>query len=346
MAEVTETERYRQGVTHSPLDVLVVGAGVSGLTTAICLAEAGLNVAIQTDRLPRETTSSVAGAIWGPHLVEQSDRANRWSRETLAVLTDLAGDPATGIQLTGGLEAHRAPSALPGWATVLGEVRPCRGADLPDGFASGWRYTAPVVSMPVYLDYLLSRFRSAGGQLRTAPVSSLAETARGTPAGVIVNCTGAAARDLVPDPALTPVRGQIVVVANPGISEFFIGNGDETAEIYYVFPHANRVVLGGTEERGSWSLEPEPATAERILRDCAVIDPRLRTADIIEHRVGLRPARPAVRLGAGAADENGSLDGKLLLHNYGHGGAGITLSWGCAREIAGLIEARNNHAPR
>jgi D-amino-acid oxidase len=152
---------------------------------------------------------------------------------------------------------------------------------------------------------------------------------------VIVNCTGAGARDFVPDPAVTPVRGQVVVAENPGLTEFFIGTPDETHELRYVVPHAGRVVLGGTEIEGDWSLDPRPATAQRILADCAVIDPRLATARILEHRVGLRPVRPEVRLEAGAADGGG----RLLVHNYGHGGSGVTLSWGCAREVARLVES-------
>ena len=115
---------------------------------------------------------------------------------------------------------------------------------------------------------------------------------------MIVNCTGAGARDFVPDPSVTAVRGQVVVAENPGLTEFFIGAGDETHELSYVFPHQDRVVLGGTEIPGDWSLEPRPATAQRILADCAAIDPRLATARILEHRVGLRPVRPQVRLEA------------------------------------------------
>lgn len=322
-------------------DALVIGAGVAGLTTAVCLAEAGLQVVIRAAEPPGQTTSAVAGAIWGPHLVEDSDRVAEWCASTLGTLTGLAGQPGTGVRLASGVLAIRAASAapeLPAEVAAMGDgIQPCAAAGLPAGFATGWRYTAPVVSMPVYLDYLLGRFRQAGGELRIGRVASLAEAAASTVAPVLVNCTGTAAHDLVPDPAVVPYRGQVVVAENPGLTEFFIGQPDADHEIVYVFPHDGRVVLGGTEGAGDWSAEPDPGTAGRILRDCATVDPRLARPRIIEHRVGFRPARPQVRLEAEDAVTAGGRSQRLLVHNYGHGGAGVTLSWGCARAAASLV---------
>jgi D-amino-acid oxidase len=326
-------------------DALVIGAGVAGLTTAICLAEAGLQVVIKAAEPPGRTTSAVAGAIWGPHLVEDSDRVAEWCADTLGTLTGLAGRPGAGVRLASGVMAtHSADPGpdLPAEVAAMGAmgagIQPCAAADLPAGFAAGWRYSAPVVSMPVYLDYLLGRFRQAGGELRIGRVASLAEAAASTAAQVIVNCTGTAAHDLVPDPAVIPYRGQVVVAENPGLTEFFIGQTDDGEhEMVYVFPHDGRVVLGGTEVAGDWSAEPDPGTARRILRDCAAVDPRLAGARIIEHRVGFRPARPQVRLEAEDAVAADGHSQRLLVHNYGHGGAGVTLSWGCARAVAGLV---------
>ena len=46
---------------------------------------------------------------------------------------------------------------------------------------SGWRYTAPVVSMPVYMAYLRARVEHADGTIEVYPVTSLAEVTTGRP---------------------------------------------------------------------------------------------------------------------------------------------------------------------
>ena len=314
-------------MTSQQPDVLVIGAGVSGLTTAICLAEAGCGVTVAAAQRAPLITSAAAGAIWGPHLVGIDERVTRWGAVTLARLADLTTDQASGVHLASGITASADQRAEPfDWVSVLSSASPCGPADLPDGYAAGWRLTAPIVSMPVYLRYLMARLDRAGGQLREAEFGSLAE------APVIVNCSGMGARRLVPDLDVTPVRGQIVVTENPGLSEFFIGVGVDVGDVSYYFPHGDIVVLGGTEEEGNWSLDPDPATAERILRACAAVQPRLAGATVTAHRVGLRPVRPSVRLEAEVLDR-----GVVLVHNYGHGGAGVTLSWGCALEVTATV---------
>lgn len=313
-------------------DVLVIGAGVCGLTTAICLAEAGLDVTIRASRLSPGITSVAAGAVWGPHLVEQSERVTRWGLDTLDTLLDLARQPGTGVRVCRGIEAARTRAEPPGWATELPGFRLCEAAELPEGLVTGWQYRAPVISMPVYLEYLLNRFTGDGGAVRVGTVGSLAQATQA--ARMVVNCTGAAAHDLVPDPTVRPVRGQAVVVANPGLTDFLVAPTEDGTEYSYMFPHGDTVVLGGTEQPGSWSLDPDPETSQRIVARCAVIEPRLAGAKILAERVGLRPARPQVRL---EAERPGA--GGLVVHNYGHGGAGVTLSWGCAREITAQVLA-------
>lgn len=316
-------------MTH--VDALVVGAGVCGLTTAISLAEAGLITRIQAASPPSRTTSAAAGAIWGPVLCGPADRAREWARVGLEVLSALTGEPAAAVRQVRGREVARGPAMPPDWMDLLPSgARTCTPAELPDGFASGWWYTAPVVTMPAYLDYLRARYEAAGGTISLGPVSSLSSLA----APVVVNCTGIGARDLAPDPAVVPVRGQVVVVRNPGIEEFYIDHTLHGTDYVYLFPHGDVVLLGGTAEEGAWDWPARPSVSERILRDCAAVFPALRGAEVVAERVGLRPYRPSVRLEAEPLD-----GGRVLWHNYGHGGGGVTLSWGCAREITAAVLA-------
>ncbi|HEX8009231.1 MAG TPA: FAD-dependent oxidoreductase [Trebonia sp.] len=314
-------------MTH--YDAVVVGAGVVGLTTAISLAEAGLTTQVVTTALPSDTTSVAAGAIWGPVRCGPPERTLEWARTSLEVLSELTAEPAAAVRMVSGREVSYAPAEPPAWADLLPWLRMCSPGELPVGFACGWRYTAPVVTMPLYLEYLRQRFEAAGGRIEIAPVTSLAGLS-GAP--VVVNCTGVGARELVPDPEVVPIRGQVVVVKNPGIDEFYIDHTLHGSDYVYVFPHGEVVLLGGTAEEGAWDLPARSAISERILADCSAVFPRLRGAEVVEHRVGLRPYRPTVRL---EAEQLGG--GRVLWHNYGHGGGGVTLSWGCAREITDAV---------
>ncbi len=316
-------------------EVTILGAGVVGLTTAVRLAESGVTVAVHAAEPPLQTTSLAAGAVWGPHLVGPHDRVEHWAAQTLSTLHELiaAGHPF--VRLVDGVAFSRlAETAPPEFAAGASNLSACPAEELPDGYLTGWRLTAPLVTMPQYLSWLHERYRSAGGRaIRLIRYPTLADASRAAATRVMVNCTGCGANELVPDPEVTPVRGQAVVVANPGITRFFVGFGPG-GDLTYCFPHGDRVVLGGTEQPGDWNREPDPRLAKQIIANCSVIEPALEGAAVLEHRVGLRPVRPQVRLEAVRAP-----DGVTVVHNYGHGGAGVTLSWGCATEAAELVQA-------
>src|SRR5260370_20868056 len=256
------------------MDVLVIGAGVSGLTTAICLAEAGLSVTIRTAALPAQSTSAAAGAVWGLVRVGPPDRVLEWGRAGLAALSELAAEPGTGVRMVSGREVSRTPLEPHYWTDLIPGLRLCEQAELPDGFTHGWHYTAPVATMPVYLGYLQARFERAGGKLEVSPVGSLAEVAGAAP--FVVNCSGVAPRHLVPDSAVVPVRGQVVIAANPGIEEFFINRDEAPPWIVYMFPHGEEILLGGTNDDGNWDKDPKTDIAERIVAGRAPLAPRLR----------------------------------------------------------------------
>lgn len=277
------------------MQITVVGAGVIGLTSAIVLRERGHEVMVRAAEIPGRT-SLTAAAMWGSYLAGPAEKVATWSNETLAVLTEQAGQHGTGVRMGAGVE-------------------------------DGVRKTIPVLDMPSYLDYLLRRFRDAGGNVERSEVADLEAT--GT---TVVNCTGVGARALTADPELVPVRGQLVVLRNPGIQEWYLAKSNGAVEFTHFLPHGDIVIAGGVAHEGREDLDPDLEIAEGIVRRCAEVDPRLAKAEVLAHRVGLRPARPTVRLEAVAGSR-----GTHLIHNYGHGGAGISLSWGCAAEVADLI---------
>jgi D-amino-acid oxidase len=185
--------------------------------------------------------------------------------------------------------------------------------------------------MPVYLDYLTTRLTDADGRLAQGAVTSLESAMRKAP--IVVNCSGLGARHLARDTALVPVRGQLVVVENPGIDTFFGEHTHDAAEPTYFLPHGGHVVLGGTAEHGRADTRTDAEAAAAIVRRCAAVEPSLGRARVISHRVGIRPSRPSVRV------EHVRVQGRSIMHNYGHGGSGFSLAWGCAREVVRMVQA-------
>jgi D-amino-acid oxidase len=307
--------------------IVVVGGGVSGLTTGVVLLEAGLPVRLVAEEVPGRT-SLAAGAMWGPYLVEPWEKVRTWSLASLDAFQRLAEETDAGVSMASGMEAARHPVETPPWSELLPDFRQAESSELPDGFVSGHRFTVPLVDMPIYLDHLSHRFRDLGGEVEQRTVHSLDEF---TDASAVVNCAGMGAAELAADSALRPIRGQHVVVENPGITEFFSEDTGLSPHLVCFYPHGDTIVLGGTAIDGDADLSDDTAAAKGIVERCAAVEPRLADTRVIVHRVGVRPTRPKVRV---EADRHG---GVPVIHNYGHGGAGVTLSWGCAKEVARLI---------
>ncbi len=255
----------------------------------------------------------------------------RWSAESFEGFAKISENSASGVVMTPGLEAVDRVVELPTWARNVVGCSPCPPDELPEGYLSGWRYTIPLINMRVYLRYLVERLAESDVEIAlTSPLTSLGSVNAGSLA--VVNCTGLGSRALVADENITPVRGQLVVVENPGISEFFQDNVDGP-DLTCIFPHGDHVVLGGVAAPDTGDLAVDPVLIGQILERCVKIEPRLARARIIGHRVGLRPQRPQVRV-----ERDPGAPGRLI-HNYGHGGSGVTLSWGCAREVLRLVTA-------
>jgi D-amino-acid oxidase len=301
-----------------PERVVVVGGGVIGLSCALRLLEAGHRVDVLARDLPLETTSSVAGAIWYPHLALPQDKVTAWGSATYDALVRLAADEATGVVMRRGTELLTEPSPDPWWIDALPSLE--RVAPRSP-YRDAWSFVTPIIEMPRYLTWLAGRVEAAGGTITRMALAHL-------PAGpLVVNCSGLGSRALAADATPQPVRGQVVIVEQVGLEEWWLADEGPT----YVFPRSTDIVLGGTRQVGEWDRRPSPDVAEDIRRRAAVLVPEVATARILRHRVGLRPFRPEVRL-----ERVGD-----VIHCYGHGGAGVTLSWGCADEVAALADTPN-----
>jgi D-amino-acid oxidase len=292
----------------------VVGAGVTGMTCAVRLAEDGHRVEVLARDLPLETTSVVAAALWYPYLALPQDRVTAWAGESYSAFAALAGGDA-GVRMRTGTEVLHEPTEQdPWWVTAVPELR---RVPPPTGYADAWSFSSPVIDMPVYLQWLRQRLAELGGTLTRIGMSSLPDGD-----AVVVNCSGLGARRLAGDEDVRPVRGQVVVVNGVDLDQWWVDATGPT----YVVPRERTVIVGGTDEEGDWSRTPSPDTATDILGRASRLVPELAGANVVGHRVGLRPVRPSVRLEA---------QGRVI-HCYGHGGAGVTLSWGCANEVSRL----------
>lgn len=300
--------------------VIVVGAGVTGLSCAVRLLEAGHRVDVIARDLPRETTSSVAAAIWYPYRALPQNRITAWSARSYAVFAVLAlRNPESGVRMVAGTEVLRETRPDPWWRSAVPDL--VRPGNLPVGYVDGWSFVTPIVEMPIYLDWLYGQVVALGGTVTRLHLRALPEGNDVT----VINCSGLGARLLGGDLSVKPVRGQVVHVEQIGLERWWIS--DSGQGLTYVVPRESDIVVGGTDEEDDWNRAPSPETAAGILQRASVLVPELRGAHVLRHRVGLRPARPAVRLERV----------ERVVHCYGHGGAGVTLSWGCAEEVVSLL---------
>lgn len=329
--------------------VIVIGCGVSGLSCGVRLLEAGHQVEIWARDLPPNTTSNVAAAVWYPYKAYPVERVTGWGRRTFEVFVELAEVEGTGVFMSEGYEVFRRPVEDPWWLPCVRTFRRMSPEELPRGRTDGYAFETPVIEMSIYLEYLVQRFRDLGGVVATREVRSLDEAFAESP--LVVNCAGLGARELVGDQELFPIRGQVVRVEPLADRRFLLDEdeGDEPGEshglqieagadtedgpqsVTYIVPRFNDCVLGGTAQVGDWTLEPDMATARDIIERCARFVPEVREKQVISHAAGLRPGRHVIRLEAERLGEN------MVVHNYGHGGSGVTLSWGCAEEVLGLV---------
>ncbi|MCH9732406.1 MAG: FAD-binding oxidoreductase [Actinomycetia bacterium] len=352
---------------------LVIGAGINGLSTALVLARRGWRVTVLADHFGAQTVSTVAGAVWewppsvcGRHHDQAVlARSADWAMTSYRRFAQLAANPHTGVSLRpavfyfrhlvedspGELEKMRqVEQHVPGFIHDPALIT-AHGVNPEVGVVDAYSYLAPTVDTDRYLTWLSQQAHAAGvtithhavsGPLVTQEQQLCAEFS----AEVIINCTGLGAVELAGDTTLDPHRGALLRVINDGTTMPRItavhavanDTGTDTQNMIFIVPRGqDRLLIGGLVQPGQWetNLTPHDRSVRDMLTRAEEFLPHLRDArpDAADPlRVGLRPFRTGgVRLEA--------QPGTQIVHNYGHGGAGVTLSWGCAEEVADIADS-------
>ncbi len=338
--------------------VAIVGAGVSGLTCGLVFAEHGYRTTIFAKEIGQQTTSGAAAALWFPYDAEPADKVIPWALGTYRTLIDLARNPDSGVSMIGLCQFSRTEKIyIPDWAIPLGaravvpSLPPVMSSEVENGatgeaptwtgrslahrtggqritslkiFKSGFSLRVPLMDTTIYLDYLANCFVTAGGSI--AANTHFAQLEDVDPKfDVVINCAGIGARELVRDTDLEPHRGQVAIV--PRIKDLPYAVVCDDAPLMYAIPRRNDCLLGGTNELSN-DLAADSTTTTRIVAECTRAL-KIEKPSVLAERVGLRPFRKS-----GVRVERDQLrSGRTVVHNYGHGGSGFTLSWGCAEEV-------------
>lgn len=314
-------------------NVLIIGSGVSGLSTALLVAQKGHNVTVWQRENPGTfpRTSLNAWATWWPVMDATDDRLEVWNRNTLSWFTGLADDTDTGIVMRQIFSLQREMSEP--WYdgkydcfryAELGEIaRQYEGAFVMD--------TAPVIDPGKYLPWLYRQAKAEGVVFKKRVVKQLA----GTPEefDVVINCAGLDARELADDRTVFAARLQVLRIAHNGFDKAVFDDSGPTA----IVPHEDHIRIGAVYEERIESLTPDESLNEDILDRVRAMVPgfQVEVSDIRSTTRVLRPEREGYHI---RVEKDELPDGRLLIHNYGHDGMGYGSTYGIAEEIAGYIE--------
>lgn len=311
--------------------VTVIGSGIIGLSSAIALQEKGFQVRIVAKERFDFTLSSKVGAVWFPYSIEPKEKTDHWAGMSYEYYQNEAGI-SPGISMISFLNAYKDLQEEE-WVQHLppGTVREARSAELPTGMEKGLIADVPLAEPPLYLPYLFEKFLNAGGIFELRNLENLAEMAALD--NWVINCTGLGAKTLCKDEDLNPMRGQILRAEKLAIPSF--ADPTKKGALSYIINRSEDSVIGGTDYEDDWNESIDEKDTDLILSRLKAFGIKTEP-EILEIIVGLRPKRSSVRFEFDPDYPN-------IFHNYGHGGAGFTVAWGCALELADILSKKGTN---
>ncbi|XP_028895278.2 D-aspartate oxidase [Zeugodacus cucurbitae] len=336
--------------------IAVIGGGVSGISSAVQILEylkstgSPADVTVLSEALTPNTTGDGSAGLWAPYLLSGTPKArvHRWSKQMYDFLKQIwlsedAGE--AGVCLLPFLWLTTTTTTMHDvlWKDIAYSCRRLTQKEL-DGLNKGKerKYTDGIefityTSEPTkLLPYLMKRFQANGGKIVQQKIANLEDFITSSEYDVIINCTGLGSRECVKDNGMFSIRGQVSRVK---ANWLYHGLIDESDDGNYIIPNCESVILGGTHQENDYNTKVCPNDKAFIINGCQKIVPGLENAQHLYDWVGLRPGRDSLRL---EAEKGGK---KIVIHNYGHGGSGVTLAWGCADEVLELLkhelQARN-----
>jgi len=324
--------------------IVVIGAGVMGLSTAIQILEAvpQASVRIVAKSFNAMTTSDGAAGIFRP-VVDHLQGLPRelliqWIKDSFDhydKLVHSADAKEAGASMVSGYHffINSEPEKDRIYTDFVYNSQPCSEREkrmLFPGAADCYeahKLTTLMIEGRWYLPYLMKQFKNLGGKVEQRQVENLEEFVG--QCDVLVNCSGLGAIELVNDPLLTPNRGQMIRMKAPWLKHFLYVDHD-----CWIVPGRETVTVGGTRQLGDDDIQLRPNEAEAMMERACKYVPSLKEAEVGWHWVGIRPTRKPIRV----ETEHLKCGANTLkvVHNYGHSGHGIALSWGCSKYAAKL----------
>ncbi|EPQ53595.1 D-aspartate oxidase [Gloeophyllum trabeum ATCC 11539] len=363
--------------SESNKEVVVVGAGVIGLTTALKIQEkGGYHVTIIAETFPSDPKSIRYTSHWaGAHHVSSDGEDKlkaKVNQDTFKVMWEMSapGGEAEGCflrQTQTEYYCDKQPSPHP--LEVMPDFCYLDEKNLEPDTVTGVQFTTVSIDTPIYLNYLLSRFLARGGSIVRGSIQHISQVVEGgarvftgakragASVDAVIVCAGIGARLLggVEDKDVYPIRGQTVLLKAPWIRFGRTMSSKDGLWTYIIPRRSGDVIVGGIKVPNDWYPTPRPETTMDILTRGLALCPELApqsirdqrepTVDdllplVIEEGCGLRPARKGgIRL---EVEWHASADGQgrrlPIVHNYGHGGDGFQASWGSASVALELLE--------